>query len=375
MNSNHLLDTIGDAKDEYILSAVKTRYLKPRRHSLNKALLIAIAATLILVTMTGAVVYTRWSRSANADFHTSQEQREMAEDMRLSSMLEKESKPEAPISSTSQGIKVTAVQTIVDAYRAQITYRIEGFELPNGAAPATIGGTLTIDGQPRDSFISSWDARFYDGTMIGNDFMAVYSDGSPLRHDENGNIILYYVAKDGSMEYTERMNFREPGNHLGKKVVAHFSSFGYSLGNAENDLEIEGDWNLEWTLTGTDKTYIAKINAPIGDTGHTLLECEVTPLTIRYKLKTNGYYEGWDELVSFPNRVIGVRMKDGTVRLNVMSGMEGYENETDLIAVLEVEAMEILDVDKVEALLFFKDCHVDEKGNETDVTYYEVPIR
>lgn len=92
-------------------------------------------------------------------------------------------------------------------------------------------------------------------------------------------------------------------------------------------------------------------------------------------MKIDGYYEGWDTLMDFPTGIAGVRMKDGSINRRIYPSEERYDDEIEPRAILEKQAMEILDVDQVEALLFHKDWLQDENGNYTIETYYEVPVR
>lgn len=61
MNSNNLLDTIGDAKDQYILSAVESRKKHPaKRHSFKKPLMVAATIAMMLVLVgCAATIYAR----------------------------------------------------------------------------------------------------------------------------------------------------------------------------------------------------------------------------------------------------------------------------------------------------------------------------
>lgn len=117
----------------------------------KKKLLFLLAATLIMATMTAAAVYTRWSTTAQNQYNPSQDIKEQAEKSGLSVMLEqaKGSKnPNEVLSVTDQGITITAIQTIVDNYQAEIFFRIEGFDLPEGELPHTLP-TVSIDGDQR----------------------------------------------------------------------------------------------------------------------------------------------------------------------------------------------------------------------------------
>ena len=94
---------------------------KPKKHSRRKLVIIALAACLSLTMLTGAAVYTRWSTTAQTRYNPSQDVKEQAEKSGLSVMLEetkgKENSDEV-LSVTDQGVTITAVQSIVDNYRA-----------------------------------------------------------------------------------------------------------------------------------------------------------------------------------------------------------------------------------------------------------------
>ena len=179
----------------------------------KRKLLFLLAATLIMGTMTAAAVYTRWSTTAQTRYNPSQEVKEQAQKSGLSVMLEetkgKENSDEV-LSVTDQGVTITAVQSIVDNYRAEITFRIEGFELPEGEEPFA-WPRVTIDGK-RDYSVSQ-TGGFYDGTTRNDKGEWVYaSDGSPVKYDDTkpfSPAILDYVAEDGSLEYTHYISFQE----------------------------------------------------------------------------------------------------------------------------------------------------------------------
>ena len=186
--------------------------MKRKTLTTRKLVLIAAAAVVLLSCLTGAAVFTRWSRSAQAKYDPSQEVKEQAEKSGLSVMLEETNAAENPnevLSVTDQGITITAVQTIVDNYRAEITFRIDGFQLPEGCTPG-IWPEITIDG--RDDFYAMQTGQFYHGTMWNDAGEWVYvSTGEPVQYgdDEFQTAIMDYVADDGSLEYTHYITFDE----------------------------------------------------------------------------------------------------------------------------------------------------------------------
>ena len=99
---------------------------------------------MLVAMLTGAAVFTRWSDSAQNRYNTSEDVKEQAEKSGLSVMLEN-THPNEVLSVTDKGITITAIQTIVDNFQAEITFRIEGFELPKDHTPG-VWPSITIDG-------------------------------------------------------------------------------------------------------------------------------------------------------------------------------------------------------------------------------------
>lgn len=337
-----------------------------KKHTLStrRLALIAAAAVVLLACLTGAAAFTRWSRSAQAKYDPSQEVKEQAEKSGLSVMLEDTNAAEDPnevLSVTDQGITVTAVQTIVDNYRAELTFRIEGFALPENATPG-IWPEITIDGQ--DDFYAMQTGQFYHGTMWNDAGEWVYvSTGEPVQYgdDEFQTAIMDYVADDGSLEYTHYITFDEAdGRWLDKEIVVAFHSINVqSDEKAGADVPmVEGNWELKWTLTGTDDSITVSPNTEIGDSDVILLEAEIGQKTIRARYQVKEYWEGWDELVTLPQAVRGVRMKDGCEHY-CGGGTGGFEDPENMIYFTQFDIYDaILDMSQVESLIFR-----DESGN------------
>lgn len=346
----------------------------------KKKLLFLLAATLIMGTMTAAAVYTRWSTTAQTRYNPSQDVKEQAEKSGLSVILEETKGAENPnevLSVTDQGITVTAVQTIVDNYGAQLTFRIEGFDLPEDEYPFT-WPTVTIDGGL--DFYSSQGGSFFDGTTRNEEGEWVYaSNGKPVqsRDDEFQSAILDYVADDGSMEFTHKISFRETdGRYFGKEIVVTFHSFDFQSDQKAGmpEPQVEGNWELKWTLTGTSDSITVTPNAKIGDSDVILLDAEIGQKTIRARYQVDDYWEGWNELVTLPQAVQGVRMKDGSEHLCGAS-TSGFEDQENMIYFTESDIFDaILDISQVESLMFHKGWELDANGKPTIQTFYYVPL-
>ena len=350
------------------------------RHGGRKLMIVALAAVMLMATLTGAAVFTRWSTTAQNQYKPSQEIKEQAEKSGLSVMLEETKGTENSnevLSVTDQGITITAVQTIVDKYRAEITFRIEGFDLPEDEDPY-VHPTVTIDGDL--FFYGAQTGGFYDGTTRDENDNWVYADtGEPVksRNDEFQSVILDWVADDGSMEYTHYISFDETdGRYLGKEIVFTFNSIdiqGHQKAGPSIP-QVEGKWELKWTLTGTSDSITVAPNTKIGDSDVILLDAEIGQKTIRARYKLDDYWDGWNELVPMPHEVYGVRMKDGSCYRCVAS-TSGFEDQENMIYFTDSSMVDaILDVSQVESLMFYKGRENDEDGNPTIKTFWYIPI-
>ncbi len=345
-----------------------------------KKTVFLLVAIVLIATLTGAVTYTRWSRTAQNRYNPPQDVKEQAKKSGLSVMLEETHKAENTgevLSATDQGITITAVQSLIDNYKAEITFRIDGFELPEDAEPF-VWPTVTIDGDT--FFYSSQTGSFFDGTTINEDGKRVYvSTGEPVkyRNDEYQSTILEYVAEDGSLEYTHYISFLETdGRYMGKEIVFSFHSIDLQSEEkaGESTPQAEENWELRWTLTGTGDSITIQPNAKIGDSNVVLLEAEIGQKTIRARYQVDEYWEGWDQLVTLPQAVCGVRMKGGSTHI-CAERSSGFEDETNKLYFTELEVYDaILDTSQVEALLCHKGWEADESGKLTVQTFYEIPI-
>lgn len=344
MDNLHFSQSRKDAMVHNLMTA-QNRSANPI--SRRRLVFLAAAAVMLVAMLTGAAVFTRWSDTANAHYGASQDDREYAESIGLSA------EPQELVSATDQGITVTAMQTIVDPYRAKLIFKIEGFEVPDGAAPSLTGGVKSIGGQP-NGYLDMQVGSFYTGIMTDEAGNHVYTDGTPIQLDSQGNLLFRYADTDGSLEYEIDLHFEEPGAHLGKEIEVHFSGFGTSNGNASDEISVEGDWTLIWELTGTENTIHATPDQQIGTTGHRVLEAEVTPITLRTVIQTADYFSGWETLEYFSPSLAGVQLKDGTVKLCTTPSEEGYQDMDKLLYEIEVCTDTIIDVEQVSGLVFLE---------------------
>lgn len=374
----------GDDKERMVALLMSAEAPRQRRSG-KKLLLLALAATLVVGALTGAAVFTRWSRSAQTAYNPPQQVKEQAEKSGLSVMLEDKQKEVAPgevLSATDQGITITAVQSIVDSYSARIIFRIEGFDLPEDRIPDIFWDSVTIDGDLH--FASSFSGGFYDGLTRDKDGHWVYaSNGQPVarRDDEFQSIISQWVAEDGSMEYEFRFNFLNPGeSYFGKEFAVHFTGLGVqSEKKAEmGEQLVSGSWDLHWTLTGTDNSESSVTitpNAEIGDSGLTLLEAEIGQKSIRAVYQSDHDWDGWKQLETLSPALEKVCMKDGST-ISVAPTKENYKRwEEERICVVTYTTVDgILDLSNLESLAYHKGWENDADGKPTIHLYDYIPI-
>ena len=374
----------GDDKERMVALLMSAEAPRQRRSG-KKLLLLALAATLVVGALTGAAVFTRWSRSAQTAYNPPQQVKEQAEKSGLSVMLEDKQKEVAPgevLSATDQGITITAVQSIVDSYSARIIFRIEGFDLPEDRIPDIFWDSVTIDGALH--FASSFGGGFYDGLTRDKDGHWVYaSNGQPVarRDDEFQSIISQWVAEDGSMEYEFRFNFLNPGeSYFGKEFAVHFTGLGVqSEKKAEmGEQLVSGSWDLHWTLTGTDNSESSVTitpNAEIGDSGLTLLEAEIGQKSIRAVYQSDHDWDGWKQLETLSPALEKVCMKDGST-ISVAPTKENYKRcEEERICVVTYTTVDgILDLSNLESLAYHKGWENDADGKPTIHLYDYIPI-
>ena len=353
---------------------------QPRKRSSRKLMIVAMVAVMLMATLTGAAVFTRWSKTAQNRYYPSEDIKEQAEKSGLSVMLEEtkgEENPNEVLSVTDQGITITAVQTIVDNYRAEITFRIEGFNVPENEYPS-VWPTVTIDGDSH--FFTGQSGAIFDGTTRNEAGERVYaSTGEPVRcrDDEFQSVILEPIAPDGSIEYTHYISFNETdGRYLGKEIVFTFHSMDFESDQKAGmpEPQVEGSWELKWTLTGTNDSITITPNAKIGDSDVILLDAEIGQLSVKTRYQVQNYWEGWNQLVELPQAICGIRMKDGSEHICIPS-TSGFEDQENMIYFIESTMFDaILDVSQVESLMFHKGWDLDAEGKPTIQTFYYIPV-
>ena len=221
---------------------------------------------------------------------------------------------------------------------------------------------------------------FYNGIRSGSDGKNNYDDGSELQFTENGRLIEHFLQEDGSLEYIVQMSAPDRNETLiGKKVHVDFTNLG-TVYKADYKEDIQGNWNFELDIRGSEKVKKYELNEEIGDSGIKVISAEISPISILVdydfprsemeKKKKKG-----EKLISPVPEICGVYLKDGTLLGSIMNGgNSGYESEDSDVYQIRIATDHVLDTDQIAGLLFWNmNTEVGEEGYTED-NYYKIEL-
>jgi len=339
----------------------------------KKRLLLTAAAVLIASAASiSAATYIKWSRGLEERLQVPEERRQELEDSKMASFVGQ------PV--TQGGITVTAQQSIVDSYFAYLSFKVEGYQAADGLQPDFSDVSIAVGGD--SEYTGGWSAGFFDGGIPGEDGKAVYADNTSFAEGgESG-----YIMEDGSMEYHVLMMGDEKGYFLNKPIHVELKDLGtYKEKAGDVVVDAEGDWNFDWMLQGSDQMEKFELDTPLGHSGATVLDAELSPISVFVTYEFPRQEEGENIIDENGNEVTrtmykdappftGVRMKDGTVYTGLSGGgILGYAGKDTDIYEYTAALNRVIDVGQVECLLFIRS-YPEDGQPFTEENLYFVPV-
>lgn len=333
----------------------------------KKIILVTIAATFILCITVFATVIN-WSNGFLSGLNISKNQMNTLQN----SQQELINMPF--VSDTHNGITVSTAQCLFDGNSIRMSFYVEGYELDNTIEPKLNSINILIDDKPVNNYF--WE--FFNGIDNTNKNNPVMADGTPVKEDKEGGYIPNYRIADGKMEIdVELTPFDENGKALtenelkNKKITVNMEDFGNT----------KGIWTLEWNLNGLEKGKELLINKELGNSGAKVISADIyaSSAVIKYnfpKTEIKDYaYDENNNLVyttdyAQPPIFIGVRLNDGTLYTDLQNGgSSGYEDINTDEFVARINFSRIIEVDKIQGLLFLKDINNDAENITLDDCY------
>lgn len=317
------------------------------------AVAVAAAAMGAVTACTAACLH--WSRGLEEELHVTQGQKKYLEDKKIAAPAQTGS------GMTSAGVTVTPVQSIVDSHFAFLSFQVEGYDLQEGKEPLFEDIEITVNG--RDDI--SWSASFFDGTTTDDRERRISRDGTPIEELPDGSSWEQYMAEDKTMELDILMMCHEAGVFINAPVHVKFSNLG-TVHKAEFFPDLEGVWELDVNLAGSDQVRHVKAGKEIGDSKVIVSVAEISPISLQVTYEIEAQPEkiegvGEDSLpvstgkYKEPPILTGVRLKDGTLLIGICNGgMATWDDMEKGIYRENFATSKVIDIEQVDGLLYLK---------------------
>lgn len=284
-----------------------------------------------------------------------------------------EAAPEETLPAVTSGdVTVKAAGVIADSAFVHLSFSVEGYLLEEGTEPCFeyIHVYRGTDPQSEDGYLNM-SGSFFDGIVRGGDGKPVYLDGSPIAFDENGRLLEYYMDENGALEFDMVLWAPEMGESLlGETIHVEFENLG-TVYKAQYENVLTGKWAFDIPISGNSAATEYTLDEALGDSGITVKTAVLSPISIQLTYGLTAKILEAEE--SGDNSVLpsftGVRLKDGTLLPYLGSAgtqyMDAASQEYRTLTAFE----QVIDVDQVEALLFYRPGQDSEDGH-----WYFVPL-
>ena len=337
-----------------------------------KTMWVAVAAAVFVLGTTVCAAYMRWTKGLERQFEATEEEKVFLEEQEIAAP--------ASGSATVGNVTVTAQQSIVDKQFAHLSFRVEGYSLDEGEEPGFEYTSIDINGKS-----VSWNGRFYNGIEQGEDGKSYYADGSEVEETPDGARIERFVDENGNMEFmVDLLSSGDGEDFIGKTLHVCFRNLG-TVEKAAFVPDLEGVWEFDVELKGSDERKNFTLSEELGDSGATVTYAEISPISIAvtYQFAAeeiempavdqdgNAYMaKDYDE----PPMISGVRLKDGTYLTGLFGGgKSGWEDLEKGIYRSVISTNRIIDTSQVDALLFIKS-YPEQDVDLSEENLYIVPV-
>lgn len=352
----------------------KMRNYRGRRYTMKSKKKIAVAAiaSVFILGLTAFAAVSNWSNGFLQKLSISPAQVEKLQNSENTPVKMPE------VSDSHDGITVSAQQCLFDGNAIHISFYVEGYELEETTEPELDYVYIYVDGRETHNYAFS----FFNGIDWSDRKNPVMADGTPVLEDSDGNYIPNYRIADGKMEINLDISpVDENGRHLSEEDFRN-KDIEVVMGNIG---DVKGEWKLKWNLGDFEKGREFEIEQELADSGARVTSAVVYPASIiihmdfpKVSVSERGLDEYGNEIIytdfKEPPVFVGVKLKDGTMYTDLFNGgAEGYEDENNEIFVSRVSFSRIIDVDEVEALLFFDETK--NSGNALPEKLYTVELK
>ena len=325
--------------------------------------LAIVIAVLLILTMATAIAahIAGWTKGLEELLQVTEEQKEKHQDTGLFD--------EPGLSVTKDGITVTLDQCVVVPQAAYIAFRVKGYPLQPGEEPGF--DLVSCEAAHAETFIDNYSSFFNGLVAVPDGESYDYSKSSYT--DGSGDLLYVFTAAPSD----------EQVSLIGLDLKVVLGGLGIYEGKAGDvNRQVEGPWEFEWTLKGTDRQAdVTGLHEPIGKDGCFLKEVHLTPVSIDLRMivpKKLNEHSAMDDAVPF---FAGVIYEDGTELTEMgAGGREGYEDgldpENDAYGqILTLDRL--IEPEKVESLIFYwnPDWGNDELEDTGEPERIEVKIR
>ncbi len=311
---------------------------------------VACICCVLFTTVTAAAaIHHFWGRGMSGFLKSTDTQQQVLTD-KGQAIVYKELTDYSTYKITDNGITISPDTVVADENFVYASFKVIGLDIDDYKEPgADVDYYL---GDDKNSLVNG-SSSFYDGTMIDDNGMAVYDDGTAITPDENGNF-GHYKDKNGDLEYVIQIQAGDGLNSvLGSTLHVDFSSLGIYTGKAEFTPSVKGKWNFDLKLPKVSSSQTITVNKEVPNSNCSITTVEISPVSITVNYKVDGKLKETEDGTGIPE-FIGFVLKDGT-RLPFVAngGSSGFKDESRKEAVCIRGYDRVIDISKVKSLLLW----------------------